>query len=138
MSEESTTSDLVELTRRSFTAASRRDFDALVGFFAADAVWEAQEFQAFEGRDAIRGFFEYVLGTYQDAEIEVEDVLDLGGGIGFVTASLEGQLADSTAHMRTRMGAVYTWADNLILRVTSCTDIDEARAAAERLAAERE
>jgi ketosteroid isomerase-like protein len=138
MSEESTTLDLVELTRRSIAAASRRDWDALTGFFARDAVWEAQEFQAFEGRDAIRGFVEYVVRAYHDAEIEIEDVLDVGSGIVFVSASMEGRLTDSTAHMRVRMGAVYSWADNVIVRVASYADIDQGRAAAERLAEERE
>jgi ketosteroid isomerase-like protein len=137
MPEESTTPDLVELTRRSLAAASRRDWDAFMGFFADDAVWEAREFQAFEGPKAIGGFVEYVIGTYNDAEIEVGDVLDLGSGVVFVSASVDGRLADSTAHMRTRMGAVYRWADNLIVRVVSYPDIDEGRAAAERLAEER-
>ena len=40
MSEESTTPDLVELTRGRVEAANRRDFDAMVSFFAPDAVWD--------------------------------------------------------------------------------------------------
>jgi ketosteroid isomerase-like protein len=137
MSEESTTPDLVELTRRSLAATNRRDWEGLMGIFARDAVWEAQEFQAFEGRDAIRGFVEAVVGAYHDAEIEIADVLDMGSGIVFVSASMEGRLTDSTAHMRTRMGAVYRWADDLVVRVASYADIEEGRAAAERLAEER-
>jgi ketosteroid isomerase-like protein len=138
MSEESATTGLVELTRRSFAAANRRDWDTLMGFFARDAVWEAQEFQAFEGRTAIRGFVKDLTEAYDRAvEFEVEDVSDLGAGIVFVSASAEGRLADSTAHMRVRMGAVYSWADNLIVRVASYPDIAEGRAAAERLAEER-
>jgi len=77
------------------------------------------------------------VGAYQDADIEVEDLLDLGGGIAFVTATLDGRLADSTAHMRVRFGATYRWAHGLILHLASYSDIGEARAAAERLAAER-
>jgi len=50
MSQKSTTPDLVELTRRSFAAANRRDWDGVMGFFARHAVWEAQELPAFEGR----------------------------------------------------------------------------------------
>jgi ketosteroid isomerase-like protein len=99
--------------------------------------WEAREFQAFEGREAIRGLVEDWLGAYQDVEIEIEDVLDMGSGVGLVTACLEGRLADSTARMRVRYGAVYTWAHGLIARIASYADIDEARAAAERLAEER-
>ena len=41
MPEESTTPDLVELTRRLLEAVNRRDFDAAMGFFATDAVWES-------------------------------------------------------------------------------------------------
>jgi ketosteroid isomerase-like protein len=137
MSEESTTPDLVELTRRSFAAANRRDWDAVMGFFARHAVWEAQELPAFEGREAIRGLLEDWLGAYEDAEIDVEEVLDLGKGVGFVIASIEGQLVASTAHMRVRYGAVYQWADDLIMRVTSYADIEQVRASAERLAEER-
>ena len=48
MSEESTAFDLVELTDRSYAAANRRDWDAVMGFFAGDAVWEVQELPAFE------------------------------------------------------------------------------------------
>jgi ketosteroid isomerase-like protein len=77
------------------------------------------------------------MGAYQDVAIEIDDVLDMGRGVGFVTASLDGRLAASTAHMRVRYGAVYTWAHNLVVRITSYADIGEARAAAERLAEER-
>ena len=92
---------------------------------------------AFEGRATIRRLLEDWVGAYDDAEIEVEHALDLGGGVGFVVACLQGRLAESSARLRVRYGAVYTWVDDLIVRVTSQPDIDEARAAAERLAEER-
>ena len=91
----------------------------------------------FKGRTAIRGLLEDWVGRYQVVEIEIADILDLGDGVGFVIARMEGQLAESTAHLRVRFGAAYLWADDLIVRVTSHTDIDEARAAAERLSRER-
>jgi SnoaL-like domain len=108
-----------------------------MGFFAPNAVWEAQELPAFEGREAIRGLLEDWLGAFQDAQIEVGEVLDLGNDVGFVVASIEGRLAASTAHMRVRFGAAYQWADDLIVRVASDADVERVRAAAERLAAER-
>ena len=37
MSEESTTPDLVELTRLAFEAVNQRDIDAVMSFFAPDA-----------------------------------------------------------------------------------------------------
>ncbi len=137
MSEESTTADLAERTRRSFAAAGRRDWDEVMGFFAHDAMWAVPELQAFEGRDAIRSFLEDWVGAYQDVEIQVEELLDLGGGIAFVIATLDGRLAGSTAHMRVRFGATYRWMDDLIVYIASYPDIDEARAHAERLAQER-
>ena len=42
MPEESTTPDLVERWRQAAEAADRRDFDATMGIFAPDAVWEVQ------------------------------------------------------------------------------------------------
>jgi hypothetical protein len=38
MPDESTTPDLVELTRRAIEAAGRRDFDAAMSFYTGDSV----------------------------------------------------------------------------------------------------
>jgi hypothetical protein len=40
MSEESTTSDVVELTRQHYEDANRRDFDTLMSFFGSNSVWD--------------------------------------------------------------------------------------------------
>jgi ketosteroid isomerase-like protein len=137
MAQEPTTPGLVELTRRSFAAADRRDWDAVMAFFAPHAVWKAQELPPFEGPGAIRGLLEDWLGAYQDVEIELEEVLDLGKGVSFVIVSIEGQLVASTAHLRVRFGAVYRWSHDLIVRVESYANIEHVRATAERLARER-
>jgi hypothetical protein len=57
MSEESTTPDLVVLTRQAFDAASP-DFDAPMSFYAPDAVVDLSDavIGTFEGVEAIRGF----------------------------------------------------------------------------------
>src|ERR1700736_6038872 len=84
MSEESTTPDLVELTRGYFEAASRRDLDAVMSFFAPDAVWETVSLGTnFEGVAAIRNFFEDWVGAYEEfeMEMEMEEALDLGNGV---------------------------------------------------------
>jgi hypothetical protein len=53
MSEESTTPGLVELTRRIFEAANRRDLDVTQSFYAPHAVWETVRLgTSFEGRAA--------------------------------------------------------------------------------------
>ena len=48
-----------------------------------------------------------------------------------------GRLPGSTGWVQTRIADVVTWAGGLIERQTAYTDVDEARAAAERLAQER-
>jgi ketosteroid isomerase-like protein len=81
MSEETVTPDLVELTRRIFEAADRRDFDTALSFCGPDAVWEAVGMgTSFEGVAAIRGFLEDWLSAYEEFEIEPEEILDLGNG----------------------------------------------------------
>jgi hypothetical protein len=52
-------------------------------------------------------------------------------------AQLQARLAENTAHLRVRYGAVHMWTDNLIVRVTCQRDSAETHAAAERLAQQR-
>ena len=63
----------------------------------------------------------------------------LGNGVAFAVAVQSARLAGSTGLVQGRYAAVSIWSDGLIERVTTYyyTDIDEARAAAERLAEER-
>lgn len=140
MSEQSVTPDLVELTRRIFEAADRRDFDAVLSFCAPDAVWEAVGLgTSFEGVAAIRGFLEDWLSAYEEFEMEPEEILDLGNGVVFVGTRLTGRPVGSpgSALMR-RRPLVFIWVEGFLARVTSpSSDIDGGRAAAERLAESR-
>jgi ketosteroid isomerase-like protein len=139
MTEESTTPDLVEVGRRFVEAVNRRDYDAVMRFYAPDAVWESMGMAArIEGAAAIRGFYEDFIGAYEEHRSEQEEVLDLGNGVAFSVIVQEGRLAGSTAYVRMRSGAVTTWADGLITHHMNYTHVDEARAAAEGLAQERE
>jgi ketosteroid isomerase-like protein len=138
MSEESTTPDLVELTRRFFEAANRRDFDAVLSIFAADALWETPPLgTSFEGVAAIRGFFEDWTTAYDEHEFEPEEILDLGHGVVFAVARQDARPVGSTGCVQTRAVFISEWVERMIVRVTVYYDIDEARAAAERLAEER-
>ena len=137
MSEESTTPDLVELVRRQFEAGNRRDLDAVMSSFAPDAVFEGRALgDTFEGRAAIRSFLEDWFGAYEELEFGLEEVRDLGNGVVFAVVTQNGRLVGSAGHVRQREGWVYVWVRGLIARLT-ISDIDEARAAAERLAEER-
>src|SRR2546430_14587443 len=84
MPEESTTPDLVERSREMLEAANRGDFDAVISFFAPDAVWESwMGGDTFEGRAAIRERVAEWLGGFEDLEFEIEEIFDPGHGGGF-------------------------------------------------------
>ena len=136
MSHESTTPDPVELVRRQFEALNRRDFDGVMSSVAEDAVFEGRFGDFFEGRAAIRGFVEGWFGMYEELEFRLEEVHELGNGVVFAVVVQEARPADIAGHVRQREGWVYVWVEGLIARFT-VSDIDEARAAAERLAEER-
>jgi ketosteroid isomerase-like protein len=138
MPEESMTPDAVELTRLAFEAANRRDLDAVISFFASDAAFEGQVGNL-RGRAEIRSFLEEWFGAYEELELVLEDVRNLGSGVVFAVVVQEGALAGSAdhGHLRLREGWVFLWERGLIARRSSHEDIDEARAAAERLAQER-
>jgi uncharacterized protein (TIGR02246 family) len=137
MPEESTTPDLVELTRRSVEAANRRDLDAVASSFAEDATFDGRALgDHFEGRAAIRSFLEDWFGTYEELQFGLEEVRDLGNGVVFAVVVQNGRPAGSGGHLRQREGWVFVWVRDLIARFT-VFEVDEARAAAERLAGER-
>jgi hypothetical protein len=93
--------------------------------------------ERFEGRTAIRGFLEDWLGMFEQYETKPDEILELGHGVVFVTNCLTARLPGSDAGLRMRDAHVYEWVERMIVRVTLDTDIDQARAAAERLAEER-
>jgi ketosteroid isomerase-like protein len=137
MSEESTTPDLVEPARRAVEAAIRRDFDAFEGFYAPDSVFRGAELGTFEGAAAIRGLFEDLMSPHEEFHGEIEEIVDLGNGVVFGVTIVNGRPAGSSGVVQLRFASVITWTDCVIKQQTNYVAIDEARAAAERLADER-
>ncbi len=139
MSEESTTPDLVELNRQAIEAVGRRDFDAAMTAYGPESVWDtsALGLGTYRGVEVIRGSFEEWTAMYEDFAVEIEENLDLGSGVMLSVTRQRGRMAGSTGYVEFLYASVTEWADGVIERVTPHTDIDEARAAAERLAAER-
>jgi uncharacterized protein (TIGR02246 family) len=136
MPEESTTPNPVELVGRAFAAANRRDLDAAAGSFAEDATFDGRALgDHFAGRAAIRSFFEDWFGAYEELEFGVEEVRDLGNGVVFAVVVQNGRPVGSAGQLRQREGWVFVWAGGLIAGLT-VSEVDEARAAAERLAEE--
>jgi ketosteroid isomerase-like protein len=139
MAEESTTPDLVELSRQAVAAGNRGDLDMLMSFWAPDAVWDLSPMGigTFEGHAAIRDFLEDWLSSYEDFEIELQEMVDFRNGVVFVVNLLKGRLVGSSDDTQMRQAWVQAWVDGKIARQMSYLDIDDARAAAQRLAQER-
>jgi uncharacterized protein (TIGR02246 family) len=135
MSEESTTPDPVELVRKQLEAANRRDLDGVMSCVAEDGVLDGRA-DLIEGRAAIRGFVEEWFSAYEELDYELEEVRDLGNGVVFAVVIQDGRPVGIDGRVRQREGWVYLWVGGSIARLTT-SDIDEARAAAERLAEER-
>jgi hypothetical protein len=94
---------------------------------------------AFKGREAAIGFFKEWTSSFEDLKIEADEILDLGHGVVLTLHHQEGRPIGATNYVRVRAAMVMLWVDGLIVQNTVYpeSDIDEARAAAERLAEER-
>jgi ketosteroid isomerase-like protein len=140
MPEGSTTPDPAELARRMFEAAGRHDLDALLGLYAPDAVYGASHAGlgiCFEGTAAIRGFVEEWWEAFEDHLTEAQEIVDLGQGVAFARVQEVGRPVGSDGQIEQLRGWVLLGAKGKIERVEPYFDIDDARAAAERLANER-
>jgi len=139
MPEEVATPDLVELVRRSTEPFNNRDYDAMMRFWRPDGTWDLSPLGlgVYEGRAAVRGFFEDWIGAYDDFEIGLEEIRDVGNGVAFVVLAQTARPAGSVGSLQLRYASVAIWRDGLIEHCTQYSDIDEARAAAEQLAKER-
>ena len=136
MSQESTTPDLVELVRKQLEALDRRDLDGVMNNVAEDGVLVGRV-EDVEGRAAIRRFLvEDWFGAWEELNYELEEVSDLGGGVVFAVVIQDGRPVGGDGHLRQREGWVYVWVGGSIARLTT-SEVDQARAAAERLAEQR-
>jgi ketosteroid isomerase-like protein len=132
---ESTTPDSVELVRKQVEALARGDLDAVMSSVAENGVLQART-ESLEGRAAIRGFLDDWFRAYEELDFELEEVSHLGGGVVFAAVVQDGRLVGSDGRLRQREGWVYLCVGGFITRLTT-SDVDEGRAASERLAQER-
>jgi hypothetical protein len=77
------------------------------------------------------------VGAYEEYGHEIVESRDLGNGVVFTVLDIDGRLAGSTSRVQERWSWTATWVEGICERVVVRSDIDEARAAAERLAEER-
>ena len=139
MPEDSTTPDLVELTRRSYESLRRRDLDALMRDYDRDSVFDMSPvgLGSYEGRGSIRRFFEDFIAPYEEWEIEPEEILYLGNGVVFAVVLQKGRPAGGPGDIQMHHANVLIWVNGVIARVMHYNDINQGRAAAERLAESR-
>jgi ketosteroid isomerase-like protein len=140
MPEESTTPDLVERVSQQTEAANRGDVEAVTGFYAPDVVFDLSErgIGIFEGVAACRGFLDDYFGSFEELEWEMGETLVLDNGVLLAVVSQHARPVGVAAQVHTREGWVLGFsADGLMQSISTYDDIDQARAAAERLADER-
>jgi ketosteroid isomerase-like protein len=139
MSEKRMGRSAVELTRNAIASGNGGDYDAMMAFYGPESSVDMTGvgLGQYSGPPAIRRFFEEWIGSCDEIEFRLEEVHDLGNGV--VLASIEQEARPSGTHsfLRLRYAAVYLWVDGASLQVTHFRQLDEARVAAERLAAER-
>jgi ketosteroid isomerase-like protein len=132
MAEESRTPDLAA----GADALRERDIDALMRFYAPHAV-RAGGAGSDEGHEAIRRFYEDWWRSFDDFEVEAEELCDLGHGVTFTVLLARGRLPGSTGWIQARVATVAIWAGALIESSTDYSDVERGRAAAQRLVLER-
>jgi ketosteroid isomerase-like protein len=139
MPEESTTPDLVQHVRRAYEASSHGDYDAMMSVYGRDAIWDMTPLGLglYEGHAAIRSFIEDWIASFTEFEVVPEQILDLGGGVTLAVVVQGGRPTGSNGRVQWRYAQVSKWLDGVAVQSTNYLDIDEARAAAERLAEER-
>jgi ketosteroid isomerase-like protein len=130
---------LAELAQRLREAWNRGDFDLALTFYAPDAVMDTSPMglDEFKGHAAIRQGWVDALSAYSGFHLSQEGRTDVGNGVVLTTFVVRGVLSDTGESLKLRYAQVNKWRDGLIARETMYTDLDEARAAAERLAKER-
>jgi ketosteroid isomerase-like protein len=141
MSEESTTPDLVALARRGYEALSAGDLDEVLRLLTHDAVVDMTRTVGLliHGRDAIRVFQEDWFAGYDDVAYTPEEIIDAGNGVAFVKVLQIARPKGTSGHLTQREPNIVITEEGRVARmiIYPQSELDEARADAERLAEER-
>jgi ketosteroid isomerase-like protein len=140
MPEHRATQDVAALTRAFGKVAG--DVDGEMTFYGARPVYDLSPMGigVYEGRAAIRAFLAGWMTSYEAYEEEMQEVIDLGNGVAFAAVRESAVPLGSTAQARVQSvyGFAIVWVDGKIARIIAYPNANEARAAAELLAEERE
>jgi ketosteroid isomerase-like protein len=124
----------VEIVRRMFDAANRRDVHTLEALFSEDfelhSVLAASEGGVFRGRQGIRDYFAEFDAAFAEVHYEIEDVIDTGEDrvVALVKFTTRGK--GSGVILDQRFGLVVTFQGEEISRMDSYFNQAEALEAA--------
>jgi ketosteroid isomerase-like protein len=137
MLEESATPDLEVLVRQAYDSFNRGGVEPLLGLVAPNIVLDTDGPGRFEGKDSFRCCLMDWQEAFDEFAVEVEEAVDLGGGVAFVVLEQTGRPKGTSVQVRLRYANVGIMVDGEATHFTQSPDIDEARAAAERPAQAR-
>ena len=88
MANESTTSTALEQARRSFEAADSGDYEWMISFYGPNSTFDMSPWGlgTYEGLVAIKAFFKDWIGAFDEFEMKLEELVDLGNGVVFAVA----------------------------------------------------
>jgi ketosteroid isomerase-like protein len=113
--------ETVELAWRALDAFTRRDPDALVAFLSPDVVWEENPVlpglrDAYHGPAEVREWMTAVLEVFEDLQVEVVEVTDLGDDRVFAESVLTAHGQGSGVPVELRFWMVLWYAEDKLTR----------------------
>jgi ketosteroid isomerase-like protein len=139
--EQTSIRDPVERTREVWNEGSRGEFALDMDYYSPHAVLDTAGYGmgTYEGREAIRGFLTEWVASFDDLTMEADEIVGLANGVVLTVYHQTGRPIGGANYVRVRSAMVALWVGGMIERNTIYTEseIDGARAAAERLAEER-
>jgi ketosteroid isomerase-like protein len=115
----------VEIVRRVFDAADRRDADAIFALYDPDVEWDASrmlpglgEFtEVAHGHDGLRRFFGEWLEAWESDEYVYDELIDTGGDVVVSIATQRGRGRVSGVEVARLLAGVWTIRAGRIVRV---------------------
>ena len=119
---------------RSALASFDRSLDRVAEFWDPEIDWRAIEgapddIGVFKGHEAMRRYYGQWYDTFDDIQVETEELLDAGEQIVAMVRAV-GRMKGSGANIDMRLGIVYTVRDGLIVRGREYPSREEALEAA--------
>ena len=120
----------VEIVRTTWAAYARGDYEASLGAYAEDSVWDDTRYRpdgaVHVGHDALVDVARTWRGTWERYEIEAEQVLDAGGDRVAVVLREAGAGKGGRVEVTNRWGMVVTVRDGKIVHTMVYPTAEEA------------